>query len=131
MRPLLVELPTPRFDLLPCVRQVGEPVKVQALVAELAVEALDERVLHGLAGPDEVQLHSALIRPGVERLAGELRSVVADDQFRRSAHDNELFENTRYATTADRRVHEQRQRLAREVVDHREDPEAPALPRRI
>ena len=39
----------------PCLRHGHEPVLVQALVAELAVEALDVGVLVRLAGPDERQ----------------------------------------------------------------------------
>src|SRR2546422_8625143 len=39
----------PGFDHLPCVSEIHEPVLVQTLIAELPVEALDERVLRGLA----------------------------------------------------------------------------------
>jgi len=51
-------------------------VLVQAFVAEPAVEALDVRVLDRLAGTDEAQTYSSLIRPGIERLAFELRPMV-------------------------------------------------------
>src|SRR5206468_5512697 len=47
VRPHLVVVAPPGLDLLPRVGQIEEPVLVQTLVAELAVEALDEAVLHG------------------------------------------------------------------------------------
>jgi hypothetical protein len=52
-----------------------EPVLVQTLVAELAVEALDAGVLVRLAWPDERQLHGPLVRPRIEYLAFELRAM--------------------------------------------------------
>ncbi len=48
--------------------QAGEPVLVEALVAKLAVEALDEAVLDRLARPDEDQRHAAVVGPLVEAL---------------------------------------------------------------
>ena len=56
-----------------------EPVLVQAAVPELAVEALHESVLGGLAGLDEVQRRAGPLAPKAHRLAGELGAVVADD----------------------------------------------------
>jgi hypothetical protein len=49
----VVVLP-PGFDLPPRVLQADEPVLVQTLVPKLAVEALDEGVLHGFSRLDEV-----------------------------------------------------------------------------
>src|SRR4030095_8719052 len=39
---------------------------VQALVPKVPVEGLEEGVVHGLAGSDEVELDAAAVRPGVE-----------------------------------------------------------------
>src|SRR6266852_4345167 len=66
----------PGFDRLPCVSEIHEPVLVQTFIAELPVEALDERVLRGPAALDEMQRHLVLIRPLIHDAAGELRSVV-------------------------------------------------------
>jgi hypothetical protein len=41
----LVVVAPPGLDLLPRVGQIEKPVLVQTLVAELAVEALDEAIL--------------------------------------------------------------------------------------
>jgi len=43
VRPLFVVVSTPDFQLFASVLQVQEPVRVQALAAQLAVERLDER----------------------------------------------------------------------------------------
>jgi Domain of unknown function (DUF5615) len=50
MRPLLVVLPPPGLDRLTRIPQTQEPLLAQTLVAELPIQALDERVLHRLAG---------------------------------------------------------------------------------
>jgi len=60
------------------VSEIHEPVLVQTFIAE--VEALDERVLRGLAAIDEVQRHLVLIRPLIHDAAGEFRSVVYLDR---------------------------------------------------
>lgn len=45
-------------------------------------EALDERILHGLARRDVMPADAALIGPGQDGVAGELAAVVADHHFR-------------------------------------------------
>src|SRR5437764_8514795 len=62
-----------------------EPVLVQAFVAELAIEALDVRVLDRLAGTDEAQTHAHLIGPGIEHLAFELRPMLHGDRQRQAS----------------------------------------------
>ena len=67
MGPTVIVIVTPgSYDRL----RVGdglEGVHVEALVAESAIETLDECVLHGLARPDEVQCDAPLVGPFVER----------------------------------------------------------------
>tara|TARA_R110000868_G_scaffold78174_1_gene223260 strand:- start:38 stop:217 length:180 start_codon:yes stop_codon:yes gene_type:complete len=47
---------TPFLHLGPGVVKVHEPVRVQALGPELAVEGLDEGIVSGLAGSAEVRI---------------------------------------------------------------------------
>ena len=75
---LIVFLP-PGFDEAAGFSQGGEPVLIEAFVAELAVEAFDERILCGFAWGGEVQLHAVLPRPVVQDFAGELGAVVERD----------------------------------------------------
>ena len=62
----------------PDVGEAPELVPVQAAVPELAVEALHESVLGGLAGLDEVRRRAGPFVPKAHRLSGELGAVVAD-----------------------------------------------------
>jgi hypothetical protein len=66
----------PALDDLARVRQAEEPVFVQALVAEAAVEALDVGILVRLARVNEVQSDALRVRPGIEGSPDELRPIV-------------------------------------------------------
>ena len=57
-----------------------EPVLIEALIAELAVEALDVRVLRRLARFDQPQLDPMPIGPGIERLPGAASRECADSR---------------------------------------------------
>jgi hypothetical protein len=69
---LLVVVLPPSFDFLPRLLQIREPVLVQAFIPKLPVEAFHVGILLRLAGHDEVQHHSPLVRPAVQRLAADL-----------------------------------------------------------
>ena len=64
---------------------MSKPMSVQTLVAELAVEALDEAVLDRLARTDEVELDASAVGPSVERSTGEFRPIVDDQGPRQPA----------------------------------------------
>jgi hypothetical protein len=61
---------TPGLDDLARVSQAEEPVLVQALVAESAVDTLDIGILIRLARLDEVQPDGVGVGPRIERPAG-------------------------------------------------------------
>lgn len=90
MRPKFVEVTAPGFDLQLGVGQGSEPVHAQAFVAELPVEALDEGVFDRLAWTNELQRDTTLLGPEIERLSGELRSVVAEDTAGEAAFPGRL-----------------------------------------
>ena len=50
----LVVFPPPQFDEAAGFVKGGEPVFIEAFIAELAIEAFDESVLSGFAWGDEV-----------------------------------------------------------------------------
>ena len=64
MRAFDVVLLPPFLDRPSCMIHGDEPVLIQTLVAELAIEALDVRVLDRLAGTDERESDVVLVRPG-------------------------------------------------------------------
>src|ERR1017187_4420558 len=76
MRPSLVVVQPPRFDLPPCIGQILEPVSVQALIPKASVETLDVAVLYRLAGLDIDQRHPGLLDPSNEGTAREYRPLI-------------------------------------------------------
>jgi hypothetical protein len=71
---------SPGIDGASGIFQAREPVLIQTTVAELAVEAFDERVLGRFARLNEVQCHAGALRPQEHRLAGELGAVITDQR---------------------------------------------------
>lgn len=85
MRSESVIVLTPSFNLLLGVGQVEEQTRIQALVAEPAVEALDEAVLDRPPRANEVQLHAVLVSPDIHSAAAKLRTVIDRDRVRQAA----------------------------------------------
>src|SRR4029453_6541702 len=57
VRPALIVIDPPRFDLGPGGLDRRELMHVQTLVAKAPVEGLNKGVLHRFSRPDEIQLH--------------------------------------------------------------------------
>jgi hypothetical protein len=60
-------------------------MRVQAFVAQPAIEGFHERVVRGLPGPAEVQGYPVDVCPVIERPGDELRAIVHPDLCRRAA----------------------------------------------
>lgn len=73
MRPFAIVFDAPLLDLVARAAERDENVFIEALLAQLTVEALDEGVLNRLARLDELQLHAARERL-FRRSAGRSRS---------------------------------------------------------
>ena len=86
MGPHLVVVSTPSLAFSPRVVEAHEPVGVQALGSELAVERLDEGVVGRLAGPGEVERDAASDTPTDRAPADELGALVDADRLRDSRH---------------------------------------------
>ena len=82
MRPDVVVVLFPCVDCGSGLGDAGEPVEIETVLPELAVKALDKRILGWLSKLDEVEFHAALLRPKEHRLAGQLWAIVADDFVR-------------------------------------------------
>lgn len=82
----------PGIDRGASISKACEPVQVEAVLAELPVEALDERVLRRLAGLNEVDLHTGTPGPEEHRLRGQLGAVVANQNSRERPDLSEEFE---------------------------------------
>ena len=85
VRPDVVVVEPPALDHGAGLGEVGEDLFVQALVAQLAVEALGGAVLLRLARRDVAPVDAGSVGPFQHGSAGHLRAVVADDGQRLAA----------------------------------------------
>jgi hypothetical protein len=74
MRGVMVVIDRPSLDDLAGGLQAAEQVLVKAFIAEAAVEALDEAILHRLARSDIVPFDGVILLPLQDRSGGELRA---------------------------------------------------------
>jgi len=70
VRLALLVVGPPRADDLAGLGERTEPVLVQALISELAVESVYVRVLPRLTGLYQAQRHAVTVGPAIERVAG-------------------------------------------------------------
>ena len=82
MRTNLVVVKTPGFDDGLGFGSGAEPLHAQALVAELAVEALADAILPGLAGVDQRGLDALVGDPFQQGTGYELRPVAHCERAR-------------------------------------------------
>jgi hypothetical protein len=121
-----VVIVAPVRDDLTRLGQIQESVLVQALVSESAVEAFDEGVLHRLARLDIVPSHPPR-DPPQNGDTSQFAAVITDNDFRRAAIADELFEFAHHTYSAERRIDHGGQAFAAEVVDDAQNAEAPAV----
>lgn len=129
--PVGVVVDPPCFDDLAYLDEVGEQGFVQAFVSKLAVEALDEAILHRLARRDVMPFDAALLLPGQDGIRRELGAVVADDHARATSALDDAAELADDAGSGQRGVGYQPQALPGEVIDNSEDAEAPPACQRV
>lgn len=79
MRPSPVVVLSPVLDHQLRIRQRLEPLRLQALIAQPAVESLDVGILDRLPRSHELEGDASRVRPQIERVAGDLGPVIADD----------------------------------------------------
>ena len=128
MGPDLVVVDSPLLDDLSGLAHAVEPVLVEALVAELAVEALHVAVLLGLAGLDEGVLHPVSVAPLVQGHSRELGAVVRVDSLGLAVKLDQIVQYPGYAMPGYRAVHLDPQAALGMVVHHGQHPHPPALP---
>lgn len=99
-------------------------MSVQALVAEAAIEAFDDAVLHRLAGGDVMPFDLGLLTPFEDGHAGHLRAVVRDDRLRLPPPDDKGVQLAGKPSARQGCVGDQAQAFAGEVIDGSQDAEA-------
>src|SRR5258705_13069195 len=73
---MVVVVVPPRFERLLQVLQVQEPMQRETLASQGAVEGVDERIVHRLAGLAELERDMMPAGPVVQELRGELGPIV-------------------------------------------------------
>jgi hypothetical protein len=106
-------------------------VLVEALVTQSAVEALHEAILHRFAGRNVVPFDITLLLPGQDGVRGQLGAVVADDHSGVAPQFGDTIQLTCDPQTGERGVDHQGQAFSGEVIDQREDAEAPSAHQRV
>ena len=79
MQAFCVVVDPPVFDGSACLADAGEPVLVQALIPETAIEALDVGVLCGFTGIDEIQLNAVVISPGIKGATSQFGPITPSE----------------------------------------------------
>ena len=82
VRSHFVVIEPPSLDLFARLVQILEPVLLQTLIAEAAIQALDVAVLHGPPWLDQDVSNTVSLSPADEGPAAELWSVVCPDSRR-------------------------------------------------
>lgn len=106
------------------IEQGKEPVTVQALIAQSAVEALDVCVLHGFAGLYEAQLDACVRSPCVEGATSEFRAIVEREARRCAALIDHVLQRLDHGDAGEAVCGNEREALMRTNVDDSEAPEA-------
>lgn len=125
MRPHLVVVDSPARNLNARLLQALEPVLVEALIAELAVEAFDVGVLRGLARLVEDVAHALGLGPGHEGSAGELRPLVGSHRLRVAPEARHLVQHSHNVIAADAVIDGDVHALVAEVVGDGQALDAP------
>jgi hypothetical protein len=123
----LVVVLTPVGNLLASLGQCLEPLLVQALIAELAIEALDIAVLHGSARLDQDVAHTVRMCPGQKLATGELGAVVGANGQRVAPKHRHPVQNACHILARDALVHGDLQALMAEVIGYGQAFDAPAI----
>ena len=117
MRSFIVVMLSPFFDDLARLLQAGEPVLVQAIVAEGAIKALAEGILDRLARLDKVELHSGLLCSEEHGLAGQFRAIVQNNLARQAIYLSQLVELICQPVTSYGGIDQLADTFAGEVID--------------
>ena len=122
---------TPGFDDPARLFQAAEQVLVQAFVAKAPDKAFCKPILHRLAGRDVMPADPALLLPFQDRVRGQLRAVVADEEAGVAAKFRDLVEFGGDTNAGERDIGDEAYAFPVEVVDHRQDAKAPAVGQRV
>ena len=106
------------FDKESGLGEGGEPMLVKAVVAEGAVEAFNESVLHGLSRLDVMKGNVHRLSPEMKGFAGKLRAVVQSDHLWQGTGESEFLKHIDDGGTTDGGIDMDGQALTGKVIDN-------------
>jgi len=123
--PVIVD--SPLFDLTPRIVERNEDVLAEALLAQAAVEALDEGVLDRVSRFDKLQFHPMVERPLIEDPTAEFRPIVGLNHQRQPALAAEPLQYPGYAFAGQRDVDFDGEAFPTPFVEHGKGPKPPPV----
>jgi hypothetical protein len=97
-------------------------VAVRALVAQLAIEAFDEEILHRLPRSNEIEAHVVRIRPRIHGAAEKSAAVVVRDRLGGLTLPHQVAQRRRDPDAGERSIGDERQRFACVEIQHGQRP---------
>lgn len=126
MRSLLVIVLSPILQLFDRIRKAQEPVRIQALGPEPAVEGLDECVVRRFSRPGEVKRDASSIGPQIEIPGDELGALIDPDRIRIANLLTDDLQGSHHILTPVAETWVKRRHIARIRVDHCQNADLPA-----
>jgi hypothetical protein len=123
VRPDGVVVISPKGQLSSRIIEVFEYLLIQELVAQTAVERLDEGILLRIPRVDVMPRHIVLVGPSQDGPACELRPVLTDDATWFSVDPHRRVQLAGDTSSRDTGVSHQAQVFAAAIVDHRQNAE--------
>lgn len=100
-----------------------EPMHVQAFVSQRPVKRLYEGIVGGLAWSGEVDPHAVVIGPEIDKMAGELSTIISKQILRGASLSNQAVENFHHVLAAKPLSHLDCQCFTTKYVDYGQCPE--------
>ncbi len=100
MRADMVVVVPPHFTFMPSIGQAQEPICVETLCPDPAVERLRKGIVGWFAGPTEVQHNIMLVGPQIEILRDELGTLIDPDALWPSVLDCDALQRIDYVAAA-------------------------------
>ena len=117
VRPFGIIFVPPGCEFPPPIKEISEPTRVQALIAQLACEALDMPILHRSTRLDMYEADLTFHAPGEEVPGSQLRTVIAPDALWLSTPGDDPFKDPRDSPACEARIDFQCEALTRERID--------------
>lgn len=107
--------------------QCREEGFIEALVAQVAIEAFHKAVLHRLAGCDVVPFDVSILTSFQDGRAGHFRAIIGDNRSGGAPSCDDCIQFPAKPSTRQRCIRNQCQALTREIINDRQHAEPAAI----